>query len=133
MGLFSIVKHMKYTRKQLPRLNYCSVSWGHILGWTRKLTFRLRLDTIAFVVISPAFTTIRTISSFLPRDKRESREFSYIFLPSFIRCNESRSTILIWVPRVKTDPESRGGTVLTVKSTRDSGCPQRFVRSIVDS
>ena len=133
IGLLSIVKHMKYKRKQIgaPRLEYCSISWSHIIAWTRKVTFRTRLDTIAFAVISLAFTTIRRIGSFLPRDKKESREFSWI-LPSFIQCNESRSTMLIWLPRVKTDPEGRD-TDLTVKSTRDSGCPQQFVRSLLDS
>lgn len=34
MGLLSIVKHMKYKRKQIgaPRLDYCSISWGQVLA-----------------------------------------------------------------------------------------------------
>ena len=33
-GLLSIVKHMKYKRKQIgtPRLDYCSISWSHIIA-----------------------------------------------------------------------------------------------------
>ena len=77
-GLLSVVKHMKYKRKQIgaPRLDYCSISWSHIIAWTKKVTYRTRLDTIAFAVTSLAFTTIRRIGSFLPKDMKESKEFS---------------------------------------------------------
>ena len=40
--------------------------------------------------------------------------------------------MLIWLPKVKTDPEGRG-TVRTVKSTKDSGCLQEFLHSLMDS
>lgn len=96
MGLLSIVKHMKYKRKLIgaPRLDYCSISWDQVIAWTRKVKFKTRIDTIAFAVVSLAFTTIRRVGSFLPRNMKESKEFSWI-LPRFIRCNESQSTMLI--------------------------------------
>ena len=78
IGLLSIVKYMKYTRKLIgtPGLDYCSISWNQIIAWTRKVIFRTRLDTIAFAVVSLAFTTIRRVGSFLPRDMKESMLFS---------------------------------------------------------
>ena len=51
-------------------------------------------------------------------------------MPNFVRCSELLRTMLIWIPKVKTDPEGRG-TVLTVKSTGDSGCPQQFIHLLM--
>ena len=89
----------------------------------------IRIDRIALAVVTLAFTTIRRISSFLPKNVKVSETFSWI-LPRFIRESIEGTTMLVWIPRVKTDPEGRG-TVLTVKSTGDAGCPIRFMQSLL--
>ena len=80
-----------------------------------------KLDYIAFSIVTLAYTTVRRVGAFLPKTKKETETFPYI-LPWYILSDSSNSTLLIWLPKSKTDPEGRG-TVLTVKSTNDDCCP----------
>ena len=104
-----------------PRLDYCSIPWDQILRWSDDGVGLTHLDIVAMAVVTLAFTTIRRVGSFLPPNAKESDEFSWI-IPRYIRRSKRGTTLLVWIPRVKTDPEGRG-TVLTVKETGDAGCP----------
>ena len=111
-----------------PRLDYCSISWEQILSWTEDGIEFTRQDRIAMAVVTLAFTTIRRIGSFLPKNVKESETFSWI-LPQFMRPSIEGTTLLVWIPRVKTDPEGRG-TVLILKITGNAGCPISFMQPL---
>ena len=76
-----------------------------------------------------AFTSLRRVGTFLPSSKREARKFSWI-VPKFVQYFQDTDTLLIWIPRNKTDPGEKGA-VITVKPTRDSCCPVRLMLQLL--
>ena len=53
----------------VPRLDYCSSSIGEqILSWTKYGLDLTRLDRLAMAVVTLAFTTIRRVASFFPKN-----------------------------------------------------------------
>ena len=72
-------------KKQITAIqDYCSIKWEDILRWEKNVRPPTILDTIALTIFSLAFTTVRRVGSFLPTNKKESRNFAYI-LPSYVR------------------------------------------------
>ena len=92
--------------------------------WREELRFPTRLDRVGLTIIVIAYTSMRRVGTFLPSKKKDAEEFAWI-VPRFIRYFEDTDTMLIWLPRNKSDPQGKG-TVLTFKPTGDSCCPIRL-------
>ena len=128
-----MVKRCKYPGKELgsPKLTYCSIGWNQINMWCTSIRLPTQLDYIALTIVTLAFTTVRRVGSFLPKTQRETETFPYI-LPRFIVSNQSHTTLLIWLPISKMDPEGRL-IVFTVKSSLDGCCPIKLIDILMQS
>ena len=124
-GLLSAIKDMSQTWVTKAGL-LCGVSWEQILGWANDGIELTRLDKIAMTL---AFGTTCRLGSFVPKNAKESASFWWI-LPRYSRRSSRGTTLLVGIPRVKIDPERRG-TVLTVKTTGNSGSSLSYMSTFL--
>ena len=89
----------KITRCQL---DYCSIKWSYIKLWKEELQYPTRLDKVGLAIVTIAYTTMRRVGTFLPASSRDAEKFSWI-TPNFIRLFEDTETMLIWIPKHKSD------------------------------
>ena len=95
-GCLSLLRAVDYPTKghANPRLTYTSIPWSTVLLWERRMRMSLKLDLIAFAIVSLAFTTIRRVGTFVPKSKKAANDFSWI-LPRYIKFYPSLETVLI--------------------------------------
>ena len=130
-GIFSIIQGLPIPKGRKCRrgLDYCGIQWQHIRLWRKELEYPTQQDMVAITIISIAFTSLRRVGTFLPASLRLEKDFSWI-IPKFVRYFDDTETMLIWIPKNKTDPEGKG-KVITLKPTRDSCCPVRLVLQLL--